>query len=311
MHYVPSKLRVCGFVALLCALLSCQVEEETSTMRPGGSAYDCDEIDLLFVVDNSCSMYDEQTALGQSFASFISTIESELDTPEYHIMVVDSDDGPSSGCWDYCAKYDVDECYGYSCDALGAYPSGCDATLGAGVIAPPASECGLDAERRFMTKNTSDLSETFSCAANVGILGQGEERMMQAMTTAVSDGLTGTDDCNAAFLRDDALLLVTFLSDEPDENSTGNPTTWRQALIDAKGGVEEAIVVLGLFGDNDEEDALCEDPTEGDYSGAYAAPLLQEFVDSFHLQGLSGSICEESYDSFFSDAVALLDAHCG
>ena len=52
--------------------------------------------------------------------------------------------------------------------------------------------------------------------------------------------------CNEGFLRDDAILVVTFITDEEDTGSAGNPDSWKQTLVDAKGGNEEAIVVLGL-----------------------------------------------------------------
>jgi hypothetical protein len=48
--------------------------------------------DLLFVVDNSCSMFDEQASLAANFASFI-TYANQLKVP-YQIGVTTTDDGP-------------------------------------------------------------------------------------------------------------------------------------------------------------------------------------------------------------------------
>lgn len=56
----------------------------------GGSGEGCEKVDFLFVVDNSISMGDEQTALGLSFPQFIDTIQNEV-VGDYHVMVVDTD----------------------------------------------------------------------------------------------------------------------------------------------------------------------------------------------------------------------------
>lgn len=54
-------------------------------------------VDILFVIDNSCSMYEEQTALGHSFDDIINPIE--LAGLDFHVGVVstDMDDPRQSG----------------------------------------------------------------------------------------------------------------------------------------------------------------------------------------------------------------------
>jgi len=52
---------------------------ETSR-RPLATGYVSDQIDILFVVDNSGSMFAEQLQLGKSFGSFIERIESASGT---------------------------------------------------------------------------------------------------------------------------------------------------------------------------------------------------------------------------------------
>ena len=125
------------------------------------------------------------------------------------------------------------------------------------------------------------------------------------MVAAVSGvGLAGT--CNYDFLRDDAILVVTFITDEddnPGDGSSGSVDSWRQALIDAKNGDETAIVALGLFGDDDLPNAIC----NGD---AEASPRLRQFLDSWGSNGIFGSICADDYDSFFQSAVDVIDTTC-
>jgi hypothetical protein len=42
--------------------------------------------------------------------------------------------------------------------------------------------------------------------------------------------------CNKGFLRDDALLFLTFISDTDDEKSKSTPVDWYKAIVKAKHG---------------------------------------------------------------------------
>ena len=132
---------------------------------------------------------------------------------------------------------------------------------------------------------------------------------MEAMVNAVSPN-TPAAACNEGFIRDDAILVVTFITDENDStgDSAGTVAGWRQALIAAKGGDESAVVVLGLFGDNDQPGGICQDLA--DSNGAEAAPRLREFVDSWGDRGFYGSVCASDYDDFFTEAVGIIDTTC-
>jgi hypothetical protein len=130
------------------------------------------------------------------------------------------------------------------------------------------------------------------------------ERPMEAMVQAVTPS-TEAWACNEGFLRDDAILVVTFITDEddnPGDGSEGNVEGWRNALISAKHGDEKAVVVLGLFGDGD--------PMGGTCSGAEASPRLRQFIDSWGDLGFSGSVCAASYQPFFAEAVGLISTAC-
>ena len=135
---------------------------------------------------------------------------------------------------------------------------------------------------------------------------------MEAMVQAVGgNGEVAT--CNQGFIRDDAILVVTFLTDENDDAGDGSAGTvdgWRQALIAAKNGDENAVVVLGLFGDQDLPNPVCPpgDPNNGGV--AEPSPRLRQFVDSWGDRGFAGSICEPSYESFFAQAVSIIDTTC-
>ena len=48
--------------------------------------------------------------------------------------------------------------------------------------------------------------------------------------------LNGPGGCNEGFLRDDALLMVTFAANTPDIDSAGKPKLWADAVLAAKHG---------------------------------------------------------------------------
>ncbi len=152
-----------------------------------------------------------------------------------------------------------------------------------------------------MLDDQPNLEQTFSCAALVGAGGDGLERPMDAMIAAIGEQ-SGAGGCNEGFLRDDAVLVVTVISDEDDfEQSSGDPASWKQYLVDAKGGNEEAIVALGLVGDGGVNGGTC--PADID------APTLRSFAESF-THGQIGSVCAADYAPFFEQAVAVIDTAC-
>jgi hypothetical protein len=286
-------------------------EETMGTAGDEGDGNGCQKVDFLFIIDNSGSMLEEQDNLASSFPSFINTINSTLDqAQDYHIMVLDTDAWVYAQCPLLCAFPLLPGiCVGYECGVT--QPEQCENILGAGVTHPKGAnasnmDCNFSNGLRFMTDAEPNLVQAFQCAARVGTDSTDDpERPMEAMVAAVGDaGPAAT--CNFQFLRDDAILVVTFVTDEDDnagDGSTGGVDIWRQALIDAKNGNEDAIVVLGLFGDDDQPNAICN-------GGAETSPRLRDFLDSWGPKGLFGSICAPDYDDFFQSAVDLIDTTC-
>ena len=292
-----------------------EMDEGMSTAGDAGEGDGCQKVDFLFVIDNSGSMLEEQDNLAASFPSFINSISSTLDeAQDYHIMVVDTDRWVYAGCQLLCAFPLPGVCVGFECGVT--TPEQCEDVLGAGVTHPKGAnasnmDCMFENGKRFMTEAEPNLAATFQCAARVGTDSTDDpERPMGAMANAVSME-PQILACNDGFLRDDAILVVTFITDENDDagdGSEGTVDTWRQALIDAKNGDESAIVVLGLFGDGDLPDSIC--GPLGDTSGAETAPRLRSFLDSWGPQGFFGSICAPDYDDFFQAAVDIIDTTC-
>lgn len=274
----------------------------------GGDKSGCKKVDFLFVIDNSGSMGDNQDSLIASFPGFIQSIKDTLDeAQDYHIMVVDTDEQWGGECAILCGAFfnvcpDIPE---YPC--MTGPPSPCDHTLGAGVNHTMGSDapnipCNFSTGMRYMDSTEPDLTSAFQCAAKVGSDGDGSERPMSSMVAALGDQLAAQGACNEGFIREDAILVVTVITDEEDSDSTGIPDGWFANVVASKAGDATAIVMLGLINDNDAAQPICpvesEDPVK-----------IRTFIDMFP-NSIRGSVCEANYNSFFQQAVDLIDTTC-
>ena len=268
----------------------------------------CKKVDFLFVVDNSASMEDEQATLIDAFPGFMNTIEQSLEVgSDWHVLVTDTD--PWGKCksgngWEGTAPHD-DDCNNYIKSTVFEE---CDRTLGAGVVHPAGGHstngvCTPASGKRYIEEGEPDLPGMFSCMAKVGVAGSAQERPMDALMAAISPELNGAGGCNEGFLRDDALLVVTFISDDPWYEDAGDPESWFDTLVAAKGGDPAAVVVLGLTPAWDG----CRDGTGPPKGGHWA-----QFVAMWADHGLHGNVCGAAaeYIDFFDMAVSVIDEAC-
>jgi hypothetical protein len=152
-------------------------------------------IDILFVIDDSPSMEEEQANLARNFPAFIDELRRGQGLPDVHIGVVTSDLGAGA------------------LDAGGCHPGG-----QGGLFRGWDQGCGLLPGHRFIaaeegeyTRNyQGDLANVFACMARVGTAGCGYEHQLAATTRALSAPE------NAGFLREDALLQIVLITDEDD-----------------------------------------------------------------------------------------------
>jgi hypothetical protein len=173
---------------------------------------------------------------------------------------------------------------------------------------------------RYMTQQ-DNLAEKFSCAARVGIGGDGDEQPLGSLIAALTSPNIDEGECNEGFLRDDALLVVVLITDEEDDHETpdeacgnepgmgspGEPEDWFDAIVATKGGIESNIVVLSLIGPSVEP---CPDldKCNGGVTGAEPAIRISNFTWMF-THGHVGPVCGD-YGPFFEDAVADIKAAC-
>lgn len=251
----------------------------------------CTKVDFLFVIDNSQSMENEQANLIDNFPSFIDGIQNTLESVEtYHVGVVTSDA--------YIENTAVP-----GCAVLGGLVTRTGGEYSSNAVCGPYAD-----GNNFMT-DADDLAGRFGCAAQVGTSGDGTERPMDALVGAVSPALGGAGGCNEDFLRDDALLVTVIITDEWDgpndpesPGSSGTPQDWYDALVDAKQGIEENVVVLSLL----------------NYAGGQCPPSAAEqdglnivhFTQMFGDNGFLGGVCEADYGPIFNDAIGVIDTAC-
>ncbi len=264
----------------------------------GGGKNGCSKTDFLFVVDSSVSMGQEQTALTAAFPKFISSITGATNIKQFHILVADTD--AETRCTkSACAGTPHSTCDNYACNHV---YKGCDAAWGAGVIQPTGKGssdkiCPIAGGIRWMDETQPNLSDTFSCVATLGLAGNPSEQPITAMQAAVSPQLEDPGGCNEGFLRDDAILVVTFISDDPNKEDPGQPQDWYDAMVASKGGNAEAIVMLGLI-----PDGASATPDE-------ATPLAQ-FHHLFGTRGIKGDVEATDYAPFFDSAIAIINETC-
>lgn len=252
----------------------------------------CKAVDVLFVIDNSGSMADNQASLIASFPGFVAGMKQKLENaPSYHVGVVTTDD--------YWGNDPA-------CRTIGDLVTATSGHASSGATCAPFSSGG-----RFMDQNEADLGAKFACAAQVGDTGDDDERAMRALLNALDPARNAAGQCNSGFSRLDALLVIVIITDEDDVadgcsgdvcdsyGSGGDPDAWASELLGYRGGVPENVVVLSLIG-------------KGPSSSCGAVPnsKILGFTNRFGANGFTGDVCSGSYDAFFQDALPVIDGAC-
>ncbi len=218
------------------------------TTTPKGCA---GKIDFLFVLSNSPSMLlDEQARYLEALPVFIDTISSKFTDFDSHIMVVSTSIDNECGNCCCCPEVPDSLCDEpvYQCDAF--IGSGVTRTIGKGAS---NKRCHFAGGHRYITRDEPDPKAAFLCAAQGGFSG-GLPAPADALLDALGNPLAL--DCNAGFLRKDALLVVTIVSDVEDGYTSGTPASWREDLLAAKKGDADAIVFLLVTNLSDPQDRL-------------------------------------------------------
>lgn len=253
----------------------------------------CERVDLLFVIDSSGSMGDNQRSLARSVPGFIRAMRGRLGfARSVHVGVVTSSD--------YFGNAD-------GCGAIGSLITRTAGPESSGRTCTPFASGA-----RYLTHDDPDFDTRFACAAQVGTGGSDDERMMRALLNAVRPEASLPGRCNTGFLRRDSLLVTVLITDEDDvpdgcdgsgscmsEGSGGTPQAWYDAVLAARSGLPQNVVVLSLLG------------LRGDNAcGAVPAARLIGFTRRFGDNGFTGDVCADDYAGFFDGALRVIEHAC-
>ncbi len=257
----------------------------------GGAAVGCPDVDLLFVIDDSGSMADQQESLIASFPGFVAGIRDRLRSAQsVHIGVVTTEDYQPNPA---------------ACRTIGSLITQTGGPASSGQV------CGPFAGQTWMDGDAFDLDSKFACAGKVGAGGDSDERVARAVMNALEPARNAPGACNAGFSRPDSLLVIVIITDEDDVadgcdgsgtcmtyGSGGTSAEWYATVVAHRGGHAQNIVVLSLIG------RALSNPC-----GAIPASRLLGFTNRF-ANRVIGDVCAGSYAPFFLEALPVIDNAC-
>lgn len=279
------------------------------------------KIDFLFVIDREFGMDEYWSRFWASFPGFIEDVLATFKNFDMHFMVVDgygSYEGDVSGwgmpgCEEQCAENNG------SCSPVGPADFPCDGYVqgahetcgmrGAGIVFPAGfeaanHECGVVGGRRYVVGSEQpNLADTVKCISQQGY-GNANARAAPAMLSSILPEQPPSQ-CNAGFLRDDALLVIVYYTNYHEGGlDYGPPKQWAESLYTLKQGDEDKVAVIGIIWDYYSEGSLC-----GPGSGSYA-DFSSQFLH-FHVKHkVEGSLCASSYTAYLEEGLELIGELC-
>lgn len=197
---------------LLMASFGCKpmllAEPEPAVSQQNDDHYRLDVVrkaDILFVIDNSGSMAQEQENLGKKFPAFMRKLQDiEGGLPDLRIAVVNTDVGAGNLPVDTLG----------TCLRTERSPRGRFQTKDGRCGLDPAKAHFLGVDGKGGQNFDGPLDDVFKCLADQGTEGCGYEHQLQAMRAALAGA--GVNPENKDFLREDAYLAVVLITDEDD-----------------------------------------------------------------------------------------------
>jgi hypothetical protein len=261
-----------------------------------GTPRQCNQMDIVFVVDDSGSMEQEQANLATNFPMFASVLQNYVNMDgepiDFRIAVTTTGKTFTINTGSFPITEQGDD---------GAFRSECGST------------------RRFIDRTDANINQLLSCRANVGINGPGNEMPLLTSKMAFSERVA--DGTNAGFLRNEALLGLVYLTDENDSSSTASE--WTPSISNPEPPIDyhpaDHVQFLDTLKGNRSRWAAGVIAGDGDCTSAFGdavdAARLKEFVNLANQNGTTqatfSSICAGDLTAGLQQMLTLFQGACG
>lgn len=202
---------------LLAAALGCGVACSSPVDQPGSTVpgrcqaetpvIGPQQTDILFVIDNSGSMREEQEGIATELPAFVSQLRQGGGlTQDFRVGVITT------------SVYQ--RAFVNNSEVYREYPEE------SGKLRPVPTATGGTSTERFIESTDAELLPKFERLVQQGTSGSGQEAPFEAVRLAVASQLAATplaQGGNGGFLRDGARLLVVVVTDEEDCSSMQRP----------------------------------------------------------------------------------------
>lgn len=205
------------------------------------------DVDILFVIDNSGSMAEEQATLARNFEQFIAVLEREDVNANYRIAITTTDNGNAAYCGETgreAGRLQLQSCLGrmseFTFHDESHFAEACEAVCDHDEIEVTPTTTLEDPEEKARpwierTGTRTNLPEgvtttdAFECFGPQGIAGCGFESTLESMRLAFQRA-QNADEKSYGFMRPNALLAVVIVTDEEDcsgRKDAEYATVWR------------------------------------------------------------------------------------
>jgi hypothetical protein len=255
----------------------------------------CD-VDILFVYDTSGSMMDAVGPLtSEAFPAFADSLAAYPHLGTLRVAVKTNLFGEhafENGGVGYSCEGGVEETVQTSLfltqgwDTAEPHDAHCCEEI-------PAVDCAFASGQRWIEGPSGTMLDEFACVADVPC----QQDVLSGEPT-LEAGLRGLQhDGNAGFLRDGAVLLVVFITDEEDQSAV-TPAAIHDGLLALKGGDERYVAVVTIAGPR--EGTVEVNPVthamgcEGTYGGTEETPEIIDFSALFGTRGVHYEMCGDN-----------------
>ncbi|MCA9656554.1 MAG: VWA domain-containing protein [Myxococcales bacterium] len=195
------------------------------------------DVDILFVIDNSGSMGEEQATLAANFESFINVLEAPEVEANYRIGVTTTDNGNPwcQGTGPEAGQLRLTSCLSRPTEFVFEGAQTIDAFDEACAAVCPTEWTNIDVQPSVTTKDPEakvrpwleniegatnlpeglTTTQAFQCFGPQGINGCGFESHLESMWKALRRSQTETE-ASYGFIRDNAILSIVHVTDEAD-----------------------------------------------------------------------------------------------